>query len=155
MGEMVLLGFLVALSLVALILRLGPATCFGYGAALDLAAMGLLALLFHGTFAGMTVALIGGLFFSLAIYVWRRERGYRTWSPTRGWIVVEPDPLPRPPKLHGRLALVKLWAMTYCAVTTLLLMMVGSVTGVGVALAAPLVLVMAVPLTAALVRRIK
>lgn len=97
MGSLVILGFLVACSLVALIFRIGVRTVFGYGALADIAAMVVLALLFHGTFAGMSVAILAGLFFSAAIWLIRRQLGYRTWDWRRWqWDEVPPDPIPLP-----------------------------------------------------------
>lgn len=113
MASLVLLGFLVALSLVALIFRIGARTVFGYGALADVSAMVLLALLFHGTFAGMTVAIIAGLFFSGAIWLIRRQLGYRTYDVRRRrWREVPPDPV-RLGSPQGALRLIGLFCITF------------------------------------------
>lgn len=157
MGEIVLLGLLVAASLVALVYRFGVRTVFGYGALADLAAMAMLALLFHGTFAGMSVAIIAGLFFSGAIWVIRRHAGYRTWDwKARGWREVPPDPLVIPvPKPKTIAAVVALYVLTYCAVVIVTLMIAGALTGLGIVVIAPLALVAGLFLTPILIRRVR
>ncbi len=131
MGALVVLGFLVALSLVALIFRIGARTVFGYGATVDIAVMLLLALLFHGTFAGMTVAIIAGLFFSGFIWLIRRQCGYRTLNlRTRTWDEVAPDPLKLPRiTAAGVLKAAGLFTLAFVFSLTLMFAWAGSAIG--------------------------
>lgn len=154
--EHVALGFLVALSLVALIFRIGARTVFGYGALADLAAMVVLALLFHGTFAGMSVAIIAGLFFSGFIWLVRRQIGYRTFDfATLAWREVPPEPI-RLPALTavGLLARTGLYTLTFFGLLVVLLMTAAALTGAGVLILAPLVIAAAAALTPLIARRL-
>ncbi|WP_448191886.1 hypothetical protein [Azospirillum sp. sgz301742] len=154
MGSLVVLGFLVACSLVALIFRIGVKRVFGYGALADLAGMALLTALFHGTYAGMVVAIIAGLFFSGFIYALRRQLGYERYEfRTRKWVAVSPDPiaLPTPGSITTKIGL---YAMVFVCLLVVLFMATAALTGAAALVLAPFVGAGAAVLTPFIVRRL-
>lgn len=100
---LIALGVLTAASLICLCARLNLRRVFGYGFLTDLTMMVLLAVLFHGTFSGMTVACIAGLTCSGAIYVMRRQMGYERYDWQRQcWRSYPADPIWTPEMLQER-----------------------------------------------------
>lgn len=80
-------GILSAFTILIVLYRLGLRKFMGYPAILDAAVVFLLAFLLHGTFGGITAAITGGLFFSLAITVIRKYYGYSRYSiRQRQWV---------------------------------------------------------------------
>ena len=82
------IGLLSAITLLIVMGRLGLRKFMGYPAIVDVLATTFLAMLLHGTYAGMAAAVVGGLFLSLAITVIRKTYGYATFS-WSGWIYHE------------------------------------------------------------------
>ena len=78
------IGILSAIVILIVMARLGLRKFMGYPAIMDVLVTIFLAALLHGTYAGMTAAVIGGLFFSLMITVIRRCYGYTRLTRT-GW----------------------------------------------------------------------
>lgn len=73
----VIIGILGAITVLIVLARLGIRKFMGYPALLDAGIVLVLALLFHGTYAGTIAAVIGGLFFSALITVIRKVYGYQ------------------------------------------------------------------------------
>lgn len=84
------IGILSAIVLLIVMARLGIRKFMGYPAVLDVVVTLTLAWLLHGTYVGMTAAIIGGLFFSLMITIIRKTLGYQRLT-TRGWVSSQGD----------------------------------------------------------------
>jgi hypothetical protein len=77
LGTLIFVGLLCGLGLFFHALKIGVKRLAGYDIYVDLTLSFLLMILFHGTQAGMVVALIGGLFISITLRVMRWTMGYQ------------------------------------------------------------------------------
>jgi hypothetical protein len=85
------MGFLTAIVILIVQARLDLRKFMGYPATMDCLVTLLIAWLLHGTFAGMTAAAFGGLFYSIIITIIRRTYGYKTLT-FKGWVTHDAEP---------------------------------------------------------------
>lgn len=85
-------GILSAFTILIVLYRINLKKFMGYPAILDGVIVFVLAFLLHGTLGGVTAAIVGGLFFSMAITVIRKYHGYARYSfRQRRWVYTDGD----------------------------------------------------------------
>ncbi len=74
-----------ALAFVIVMHKIGIRKFTGYSVHADIIVSGVLTILFFGTFAGMLVGLMAGVFVSLYLAVAKWTAGFDKWSFKKGW----------------------------------------------------------------------